>query len=318
MGVMMGPNGQLINTSNIGGGALGSNLIPNITPNIGALSKIDKPVKNDDGTITLPTIELQTNDPGLEAGQLQNLYGTDLMPYYNWVEAKQTGTMTYDPAEELSEINDDFMEKHGITAQEAAAKLEAEMKQAAIKSAAMATTYGAGKAAQAYLGDPSIGVGGAALEGMKSLNPFKGIGGSPQVAPQAQYGIVGADGVGLDRTFTNITDAKAYTDAFKGTEIKDLGPQKPVQSALQAGKAALQGSKTGFAGFQDRLYGDAAVANLKVTGAAAGLDFITQVAMGADPMDAAKDAGKTAVLSYVANAIIPGSGPIVGFLSKFF
>ena len=75
MGVMMGPNGQLINTSNIGGGALGSNLIPNITPNIGALSKIDKPVKNDDGTITLPTIELQTNDPGLEAGQLQNLYG---------------------------------------------------------------------------------------------------------------------------------------------------------------------------------------------------------------------------------------------------
>ena len=313
MGVMMGPNGQLINTSNMGGGALGSNLIPNITPNIGALSKIDKPVKNDDGTITLPTIEMGTNDPGLAAGQLQNLYGTDLMPYYNWVEAKQTGTMTYDPAEELSEINNNFMEKHGITAQEAAAQMEAEMKQAAIKSATMATTYGAGKAAQAYLGDSSIGFGGAALEGIKSINPFKGIGGSPQVAPQAQYGIVGSD-----RTFANIQDAKAYTDAFKGTEIKDLGPQKPVQSALQAGKSALQGSKTGFAGFQDRLYGDAAAANFKVTGAAAGIDFITQVAMGADPMDAAKDAGKTAVLSYVANAIIPGSGPIMSILSKFF
>ena len=51
---------------------------------------------------------------------------------------------------------------------------------------------------------------------------------------------------------------------------------------------------------------------------AAGADFITQVAMGADPVEAAKDAGKTAVLSYVANAIIPGSGAIVGFLSKFF
>jgi len=165
-------------------------------------------------------------------------------------------------------------------------------------------------------GAPSFGEG--ALAGINTLNPLKGIGGSPQVAPQAQYGIVGADGVALDRTFTNITDAKAYTDAFKGTEIKDLGPQKPVQSALQKGQAALQGSKTGFAGFQDRLYGDAAGANLKVTGAAAGLDFITQVAMGADPMDAAKEAGKTAVLSYVANAIIPGSGPIIGFLSKFF
>jgi len=35
-------------------------------------------------------------------------------------------------------------------------------------------------------------------------------------------------------------------------------------------------------------------------------------------MDAAKEAGKTAVLSYVANAIIPGSGPIISILSKFF
>ena len=318
MPIVMGPDGQLVNTSNINSSVIGSNLIPNITPNIGALNTIDKPVTNADGTITLPTIEMRSNDPGLEAGQLQKMYGTDLMPYFNWVETYQTGTTTYDPTDdnssaELDAINEAFKAKHGVSAQEAAAQMEAEMKKVAIKSATMATTYGAGKAAQAYLGDSSIGVGGAALEGMKSLNPFKGIGGSPQVAPQAQYGIVGSD-----RTFANIQDAKAYTDAFKGTEIKDLGPQKPVQSALQAGKSALQGSKTGFAGFQDRLYGDAAAANLKVTGAAAGIDFITQVAMGADPMDAAKDAGKTAVLSYVANAIIPGSGPIVGFLSKFF
>jgi len=34
-------------------------------------------------------------------------------------------------------------------------------------------------------------------------------------------------------------------------------------------------------------------------------------------MDAAKDAGKTAVLGYVADAILPGSGNVVRFLSKF-
>jgi len=319
MAVVMGPDGQLINTSNINSSVIGSSLIPNITPNIGALSTIDKPVTNADGTITLPTIEMRSNDPGLEAGQLQKIYGTDLMPYFNWVSTYQTGTTTYDPtddnsAAELERINEEFKTKHGVSAQEAALKLQ--MAQAARKGAGGIAGQVAGKTAQAMIGGAGFGEG--ALAGINTLNPLKGIGGSPQVAPQAQYGIVGADGVALDRTFTNITDAKAYTDSFKGTKIKDLGPQKPVQSALQKGQAALQGSKTGFAGFQDRLYGDAAGANLKVTGAAAGLDFITQVAMGADPMDAAKEAGKTAVLSYVANAIIPGSGPIISILSKFF
>jgi hypothetical protein len=110
----------------------------------------------------------------------------------------------------------------------------------------------------------------------------------------------------------------------KFSDVK-LNPNQPAQAApkvdaMTAGLNRLKYLDGGAeATITDRLYGSSAAgANLKMTGAAAGLDFITQVAMGADPMDAAKDAGKTAVLSYVANAIIPGSGPIVGFLSKFF
>ena len=129
MAVVMGPDGQLINTSNINSGVIGSSLIPDITPNIGALSTIDKPVTNADGTITLPTIEMRSNDPGLEAGQLQKIYGTDLMPYFNWVSTYQTGTTTYDPtddnsAAELEAINEEFKAKHGVSAQEAALKLQ--------------------------------------------------------------------------------------------------------------------------------------------------------------------------------------------------
>jgi hypothetical protein len=129
MAVVMGPDGQLINTSNINSSVIGSSLIPNITPNIGALNTIDKPVTNDDGTITLPTIEMRSNDPGLESGQLQKLYGTDLMPYFNWVETYQTGTTTYDPADdnsaaELEAINEEFKAKHGISAQDAALKVK--------------------------------------------------------------------------------------------------------------------------------------------------------------------------------------------------
>jgi hypothetical protein len=124
----------------------------------------------------------------------------------------------------------------------------------------------------------------------------------------------------VDGQAQNLTTAQAANlGQVANVKINPNQPQ-PQQSAMQAGLNTLKGTETGFSAIGDRLYGGSAanMANLKVTGAAAGVDFITQVAMGADPMDAAKDAGKTAVLSYVANAIIPGSGPIVGFLSKFF
>lgn len=311
MAVVMGPDGQLINTSNINSSVIGSSLIPNITPNIGALSTIDKPVRNDDGTITLPTIEMKSNDPGLEAGQLQKLYGTDLMPYFNWVEAYQTGTTTYDPADdnssaELDAINEEFKAKHGISAQDAALR----MQRAGQKTTGALASQVAGKTAQAMIGGAGFGEG--ALAGLNTLNPLKGMMGGNTVTP-AMYGVEGGT-----RTFANVQDAAAYNKLFPDAKITDLPAAEQPKDYLASGLQAMRGDKTGFAGFTDRLYGDAAGANFKVTGAAAGVDFITQVAMGADPMDAAKDAGKTAVLSYVANAIIPGSGPIVGFLSKFF
>ena len=314
MAVVMGPDGQLINTSNINSGVIGSSLIPDITPNIGALSTIDKPVTNADGTITLPTIEMRSNDPGLEAGQLQKIYGTDLMPYFDWVSTYQTGTMTYDPtddnsAAELEAINEEFKTKHGISAQDAALKLQ--MAQAARKSAGALAGQVAGKTAQAMIGGaPSFGEG--ALAGINSLNPFKGMMGGETAAP-AMFGVDGGT-----RTFTNVQDATAYKNLFPDSKITELPASEQPKDYLASGLQTMRGPEG--TSVLDRLYGGSAanMANLKVTGAAAGVDFITQVAMGADPMDAAKEAGKTAVLSYVANAIIPGSGPIIGFLSKFF
>ena len=209
MAVVMGPDGQLINTSNINSGVIGSSLIPNITPNIGALSTIDKPVTNADGTITLPTIEMRSNDPGLEAGQLQKIYGTDLMPYFDWVSTYQTGTMTYDPtddnsAAELEAINEEFKTKHGISAQDAALKLQ--MAQAARKGAGAIAGQVAGKTAQAMVGGAGFGEG--ALAGINTLNPLKGMMGGKTAAP-AMFGVDGGT-----RTFTNVQDAKAYKSLF--------------------------------------------------------------------------------------------------------
>ena len=291
MAVVVGADGSLINTSNI----IGSDLIPNLAPNIGALANvggamIDAPVTNEDGTITLPTIELKSRDPGLAMGEMQKIYGTKYMPMFQFIEAQQTGTMTYDPAEDLNmtseemdRLRQEFTEQYGMNAEEAL-RQQQEILRAGQKVAG-ATAAGAGRAFGSALAG-GAGVEDAAKAGFGAINPLN---------------------------FLN----------------KDKAPQQAVQAGknLMAGGSTNAGISSGL--IQGTNYGDrvmnrldfrtqAGGANLKATGYAAGADFITQVAMGADPIEAAKDAGKTAVLSYVANAIIPGSGAVVGFLSKFF
>ena len=286
MPVVVGPDGNIVNTSNI----IGSNLIPNLAPNIGALANvggamIDAPVTNEDGSITLPTIELKSRDPGLALGEMQNIYGTKYMPMFQFIEAQQTGTMTYDPAEDLNmtseemdRLRQEFAEQYGMNAEEAL-RQQQEIARAGQKVAG-ATAAGAGRAFGSALAG-NAGIEEAAKAGFGAINPLN---------------------------FLN----------------KDQAPQQ----AVQAGKSIISGG-AGVGGAAAADYGgrvmnrldfrtQSGAANLKTTGFAAGADFITQVAMGADPVEAAKDAGKTAVLSYVANAIIPGSGAIVGFLSKFF
>lgn len=286
MAVVVGADGSLINTSNI----IGSDLIPNLAPNIGALANvggamIDAPVTNEDGTITLPTIELKSRDPGLAMGEMQKIYGTKYMPMFQFIEAQQTGTMTYDPAEDLNmtseemdRLRQEFTEQYGMNAEEAL-RQQQEILRAGQKVAG-ATAAGAGRAFGSALAG-NAGVEEAAKAGFGAINPlnFLNKNQAPQQAVQAGKSIIsGGAGVG-------------------GAAAADYGGRvmNRLDFTTQSGAA-----------------------NLKTTGFAAGADFITQVAMGADPVEAAKDAGKTAVLSYVANAIIPGSGAIVGFLSKFF
>lgn len=286
MAVVVGADGSLINTSNI----IGSDLIPNLAPNIGALANvggamIDAPVTNADGTITLPTIELKSRDPGLAMGEMQKIYGTKYMPMFQFIEAQQTGTMTYDPAEDLNmtseemdRLRQEFTEQYGMNAEEAL-RQQQEILRAGQKVAG-ATAAGAGRAFGSALAG-NAGVEEAAKAGFGAINPlnFLNKNQAPQQAVQAGKSIIsGGAGVG-------------------GAAAADYGGRvmNRLDFTTQSGAA-----------------------NLKTTGFAAGADFITQVAMGADPVEAAKDAGKTAVLSYVANAIIPGSGAIVGFLSKFF
>ena len=312
MPVVVGPDGNIINTSNI----IGSNLIPNLAPNIGALANvgdalIDAPVTNDDGTITLPTIELKSRDPGLAMGELQNIYGTKYMPMFQFIEAQQTGTMTYDPAEDLNmtseemdRLRQEFAEQYGLNAEQALLQQQ-EIARAGQKIAG-ATAAKAGSAfAQSVIGQgEGASFGAAAKDAFGAINPLGGMMGGKK------------PNVMLDGKPTYLSPNEAVMQQKIGADIKPLQPSEVPQSNVQLGMNALRGPEGTT--IVDRLYGsDAATANFKMTATSAGFDFVTQVAMGADPIEAAKDAGKTAVLSYVANAIIPGSGAIVGFLSKF-
>jgi hypothetical protein len=283
MPVVVGPDGNIVNTSNI----IGSNLIPNLAPNIGALANvggamIDAPVTNEDGTITLPTIELKSRDPGLALGEMQNLYGTKYMPMFQFIEAQQTGTMTYDPADELmspeqiDQLRQEFSQEFGMSADQALLQAQAERMGQKLGGA---TAAGAGAAFGSALAG-NAGVEDALKAGFGAVNPlnFLNKNQAPQKAVQAGKGLI-STGAGVG-----------------GAAAADYGGRVMNRLDFRTQSGA---------------------ANLKTTGFAAGADFITQVAMGADPVEAAKDAGKTAVLSYVANAIIPGSGAIVGFLSKF-
>lgn len=292
MGITMGPNGQLINTSNIGN-TVGSNLIPNITPNIGALRNIDRPITNDDGTITLPTIQMKSNDPGLAMGDLQKIYGTKYMPMFQWVSAQQTGSTTYDPSKNFTKDFEEFTEDFGIDPNDA-------FNQAQMERAGQRLAGATGAKFGASVGEALVGGGDvedALGAGFGAINPLGFL--NKNTAPEASaYGA---------RT----------TPVAAGQSLIASGVE-PRPNASFVGPMPSPTNYINRLGNRLNPTSDAGMANLKVTGFSAGADFLTQVAMGADPMDAAKDAGKTAVLGYLAEAILPNSGGVVRFLSKFF
>ena len=322
-------------------GGIGANLVPQLTPNIGALanvvgstmsygSTVDDPITNEDGTITLPTIELQSNDPNLAPGELQKVYGIGgsvlteeglrkaLKPYFNWVEAVQTGTYTYNPEdddkmqEEIDRINDDFEKKHGINAQQAAMQLEAE------------------RASQKLAGAAAAGVGSNFVTSLVGQGVTDGVAGPLG----SDYGSAFKESFATVNPLNKFLGGKTPNYTVGDKEIF-LTPKEQVKLELNPDNRYSPIEPTGLKKGQDFL----AASNQDLTfgqrlnpfaegggltsgakAAAGGMiaDTFVQVAMGADPMDAIKDAAKTTVLSYVANALIPGSGGIVRFLSKFF
>ena len=294
MSIIIGPDGSLVNTSNVG-----SQFIPNITPNIGALanvaslggSSIPKGVENEDGTFTIPNIEMRVRGTGLEPGQLQNMYGISGdqgVAMFEFLSPVQTGTTTFDPEDDdlmsdknLDKINEGF-------------------------DGAAPPTDGAQKQDLARMAQKGAGIFG------------QGIGET-----------LGASYVGMNLPYPNIPKIKGNIGRpmYGPSDVLDAGvnalmPFGEKSKVEEAGLSYMKGGgrqEDGSYSFSDKLYGNQLKANLQTAGFVAGGNFVGQVIAGADPMDAAKDAAKSGVAYFIGNAIAgPTGGKVAAWLSNLF
>jgi len=291
MSIVIGPDGSLVNTSNVG-----SQFIPNITPNIGALanvaslggSSIPKAVENEDGTITIPDIEMVVRGTGLEPGQLQNMYGISGdqgVPMFEFLSPVQTGTTTFDPEDDnlmsdknLNKVKEDFG---------AADPPPGSAQGQDLARLAQSGAGGFGASIGASMGNAYVGMNmpGSSFTGndvvstgFSSINPFSGS-----------------------------TDAETA-----GINYMNTGFDPNLIDPQQTGYGTLVGKR-----FTDYSEGGMGLANLQASGFAAGGAFVARVAAGQDVMDAAKDAAKTGAAYYIGNAIAgPTGGRIASWLSN--
>ena len=292
MSIIIGPDGSLVNTSNVG-----SQFIPNITPNIGALanvaslggSSIPKGVENEDGTFTIPNIEMRVRGTGLEPGQLQNMYGISGdqgVAMFEFLSPVQTGTTTFDPEDDdlmsdknLDKINEGF-------------------------DGAEPPTDGAQKQDLARMAQKGVGVIGQNI-GMSMGNAFTGMN-----APGGS-GFTGNDVVAAGFNSINPFGSPTTAEQAGINYMDNIDP-------MMAGATGGVDAPTGYGElFQSRSFGERMMPGLKTAGFVAGGNFVGQVIAGADPMDAAEDAAKTGVAYFIGNAIAgPTGGKVAAWLSN--
>ena len=76
--------------------------------NLGGLSLIDDDMKSDD-SIVYNVYQQQAQDPNLQTGTLQSLYGTAAMPVFEWVKTIQSGERIYNPQ---SDFDNSMLEEY--------------------------------------------------------------------------------------------------------------------------------------------------------------------------------------------------------------
>ena len=275
---------------------------------VGALANIEE-TSEDDGKFNYNIYKSKSVDPTKQFDfgpfSLSDFYGSAIMPSLQWVTKVQTDQIQYDPADEkqnkLLEDYKAFVKANG--------EIEGLMTPNEIMKQEMAPV----------LGQLAEGVGSSiATGGFSTKSIMEGL-------PYTESGMDVAKGV----TEFSLKDLKGLTDAdysqlteagMKGGSIASdkaseiLGQENIEKFGGVVGRNVMTDPNVTIA---DRLNifdeaGSAGAQNLKSAAGGAVGNFVVQLALGRDPVKAAKSAGAGAIGKIVGNAILPGIGGFIG------
>jgi len=262
----------------------------------------------DDGTDDPQTYKydmytLRQRTPDLGGKKLQDVYGRGELPSFQWVEAVKSGERTYTDTSaadraRLEKARDDWMA--GGSQGPDPADIIAEV-------APMLGQVAEGVAS-------SIAMGGTALEGL----PLSGTGSLDMAVGSTSFGDLSglndAQTIALNKagmTGKGIIDSTAAVDALGGG---NSGAQAVTKAGGVEGTSLMLDPATGERlGFTELINPttDAGFQNLKGAAGGAFGNFAVQLALGQDPVKAAKSAGAGAIGKFLGTAI---GGPIGGFI----
>jgi len=265
----------------------------------------------DDGTGDPQTFKydlfsLQSKAPELGGRKLQDVYGRGELPSFQWVQAVKSGERTYTDTSaadraRLEKARKDWIEAGGEgSGMPDPAQIIAELSPIVAQVA-----EGAGA---------SLAMGGTALEGL----PFTGAGSLDTAAGITSFGNL----KGLNAAQITNLNAAGMTGAGNIDTSKAVEALGGGNSATQiaAGEQAVTkaGGIVGVSNMKNASFGelvnpfeDAGLQNWKSAAGGAVGNFAVQLALGQDPVKAAKSAGAGAIGKFLGTAI---GGPIGGFI----
>ena len=265
----------------------------------------------DDGTDTPQTFKydlfsLQSKAPELGGRKLQDVYGRGELPSFQWVQAVKSGERTYTDTSaadraRLEKARKDWIEAGGEgSGMPDPAQIIAELSPIVAQVAEGVTS--------------SLAAGGTALEGL----PFSGTGSLDIATGTTGFGNL----KGLNAAQITNLNAAGMTgagniDTSKAVEILGGGN---TATQIAAGEQAVTkaGGVVGASNMKEASFGElinpgeaAGLQNWKSAAGGAVGNFAVQLALGQDPVKAAKSAGAGAIGKFLGTAI---GGPIGGFI----
>jgi len=329
---------------------LGSNLIPDGA--LGALpggdySSPDEDrtavVTNEDGTITVPTYQLQSNTPTFDLEEMQNVYGTKYMPMFRWISQNQTGEVTFDPEEdqiseeEAARLSADFADETGMSAEEA---MREQYKQEGIAAvtqvaAGLGGQFGRSVAAAGGVDKFSEGFTDFTSNFDSPLDIFKtpkdGSSSYVQFSPDTKNAnlaagkgtITGADAAEIQNQLKDpafLERLNVQGNSADAIEMRQTAQQQKITAENAIKPLTGTGVKGYFGGVTDRLGFGGEDGGLSAAGrsnlyGSAGVGLATVAAnliAGKNLKESIKTGAKVGFGSYIGNALLPGIGGFIG------